>query len=134
MRNSMQPYLVRLVSLGEESQMPEWGLSYGVRIFLRTKAGVSEGRFIEEFMVWADDNLSSGSLVFSKLTPYHEVLKESDLQEGVSNEINMKYLLAYFFMINLLLAVVSTCSTMAFRETAACICPTSSCGISVLCH
>lgn len=108
MRNSMQPYLVRLVSLGEESQMPEWGLSYGVRIFLRTKAGVSEGRFIEEFMAWADDNLSSGSLVFSKLTPYHEVLKESDLQEGVSNEINMKYLLAYFFMINLLLVVSGT--------------------------
>lgn len=108
MRNSMQPYLVRLISYGEESQMPEWGLSYGVRIFFRTRAGVSEGRFIEEFMAWADDNLSSGSLVFSKLTPYHEVLKESDLQEGVTNEINMKYMMAYFFMINLLLAVSGT--------------------------
>lgn len=108
MRNSMQPYLVRLVSMGDESRMPEWAYGSGMRIFVRTKAGVSEGRFLEEFMPWVDDNLSSGSLVFSKLTPFHEVQRESDLKEGVANEIRMKYMLAYFFMINLLLAVSGT--------------------------
>lgn len=108
MRNSMQPYLVRLVSFGDESRMPKWAYDYSMRIFFRTKPGVSEGAFIEEFMPWVDDNLSSGSLVFSKLTPFHEVQRESDLQEGVTNEIRMKYLLAYFFMVNLLLAVSGT--------------------------
>lgn len=108
MRNSMQPYLVRLVSMGDESQIPEWAYDSGMRIFFRTKAGISEGRFVEEFMSWVDQNLSSGSLVFSKLTPYHEVQRESDLKEGVANEIRMKYMLAYFFMINLLLAVSGT--------------------------
>lgn len=108
MRNSMQPYLVRLVSMGTESQMPKWAFDSGMRIFLRTKAGVAEGRFIEEFMHWVDDNLSSGSLVFSKLTSFHEVQLESDLREGVTTEIRMKYTLAYFFLINLLLAVSGT--------------------------
>lgn len=108
MRNSMQPYLVRLVSFGDESQMPEWAYNHSMRIFIRIKSNVSEGRFIEEFMSWVDDNLSSGSLVFSKLTPFREVQKESDLREGVTNEIRMKYGLAYFFMINLLLAVSGT--------------------------
>ncbi len=104
----MQPYLVRLVSYGNEEQMPSWAFDSGLRIFFRTKADVSEGRFIEEFMSWVDDNLSSGSLVFTKLTPFHEVQRESDLQEGATNEIRMKYALAYFFMINLLLAVSGT--------------------------
>lgn len=108
MRNSMQPYLVRLVSFGDESQMPEWAYNHSMRIFIRIKNNVLEGRFIEEFMSWVDDNLSSGSLVFSKLTPFREVQKESDLREGVTNEIRMKYGLAYFFMINLLLAVSGT--------------------------
>ncbi len=108
MRNSMQPYMVRLVSYGDESQMPEWAYNRSMRLFFRTKAGVSEGRFIEEFMRWVDDNLSSGSLVFNKLTPFHTVQKDSDLQEGVTSEIRMKYALAYFFMINLLLAVSGT--------------------------
>lgn len=108
MRNSMQPYLVRLISMGDESRMPDWAYKSGMRLFFRTKAGISEGQFIEEFMSWVDDNLSSGSLVFSKLTPFHEVQRESDLKEGVTNEIRMKYLLAYFFMINLLLAVSGT--------------------------
>lgn len=108
MRNSMQPYLVRLVSYGSEDQMPRWAFDSGMRIFFRTKADVPEGRFIEEFMQWVDDNLSSGSLVFSKLTPFHEVQRESDLQEGVTSKIRMRYALAYFFIINLLLAVSGT--------------------------
>lgn len=108
MRNSMQPYMVRMISLGTEDQMPEWAYRWGMRIFFRTRAGISEERFIEEFMPWVDDNLSFGSLVFTKLTPFHEVQKESDLNEGVTNEIRMKYVLAYFFLINLLLAVSGT--------------------------
>lgn len=108
MRNGMQPYLTRFISYGNESQMPQWAYDYGVPIFFRTKADVSEGRFIEGFMPWVDDNLSSGSFVFSKLTPFREVQRENDLQKGVTNEVRMKYTLAYFFMINLLLAVSGT--------------------------
>ena len=108
MRNSMQPYLVRLISLGNESQMPEWAFNYGMLIFFRTKANVSEGRFIEDFMPWVDDNLATGSLVFNQLSPFHKVQSDSDLAVGVTNEIRMKYALAYFFMINLLLAVSGT--------------------------
>lgn len=33
MRNSMQPYLVRLVSYGNEEQMPSWAFDSGLRIF-----------------------------------------------------------------------------------------------------
>lgn len=108
MRNAMQPYLVRFISYGSEDQMPEWAFDYGLRIFFRTKAGISEPRFMEAFMSWADDNLSSGSLIFSGLAPFREVQYESDLHEGVTNEMRMKYVLAYFFMINLLLAVSGT--------------------------
>ena len=108
MRNSMQPYLVRLVSIGNEEQMPEQVLNSSLCIFFRTKAHVTEARFMEEFMPWVDDNLLSGSLIFSKLAPFWQVQNESDLSEGVTNEIQMKYVLAYFFMINLLLAVCGT--------------------------
>lgn len=108
MRNSMQPYLVRLVSLGNEEQMPDFAFNSSLRIFFRTKANVTEAHFMEEFMLWIDDNLSSGSLIFSKLAPFWQVQNESDLREGVTNEIQMKYVLAYFFMINLLLAVCGT--------------------------
>lgn len=33
MRNSMQPYLVRLISYGDEGQMPAWAFDRGLRIF-----------------------------------------------------------------------------------------------------
>ncbi|MCI1647034.1 MAG: FtsX-like permease family protein [Bacteroides sp.] len=106
MRNSMQPYLIRFVPWLDK--MPDWAFKHSVRIFFRTKSGVSEKHFMEEFMPWIDDHLVSGSLVFSKLAPFHLVQSESDIQEGVTNEIRMKYVLAYFFIINLLLAVSGT--------------------------
>lgn len=108
MRNSMQPYLVRLISCGDETQMPDWAYKQGMRIFFRTKEGIPEAHFLEKFLPWVDHAISSGAWVFSGLTPFHEVQKESDLQKGVTNEIRTKYILLYFFMINLLLAISGT--------------------------
>ena len=105
MRNGMQPYAVRLKPwIGE---MPEWAYE-GMRVFIRAKEGVSEERFMEEFLQWSDENLMNGSLVFQDFIPFHQMQEISDLEEGVTNEIRTKYILAAFFMFNLLLAVSGT--------------------------
>ncbi|WP_304860411.1 ABC transporter permease [uncultured Bacteroides sp.] len=105
MRNGMQPCAVRLVPIIGE--MPEWGFN-GMRIFIRAKEGISEERFVEQFLQWSDENLTGGSLVFKDFLPFHEIQAASDLEKGVTNEIRSKYLLAVFFLFNLLLAVSGT--------------------------
>lgn len=105
MRNGMQPCAVRLIPFVGE--IPGWGYN-GMRLFIRAKEGISEGRFMEEFLQWADGNLMSGSLVFQDFLPFHEIQAASDLEEGVTNEIRSKYILAVFFLFNLLLAVSGT--------------------------
>lgn len=105
MRNGMLPYAVRLEPW--KGEMPEWAF-YGMRIFVRAKDDVSEARFMEEFLTWADENLQSGSLIMRDLLPFHAVQAASDLGEGVTNELRSKYILAVFFLFNLLLAVSGT--------------------------
>lgn len=105
MRNGMQPCAVRLIPFVGE--IPKWGFN-GMRIFIRTKEGISEERFMEEFLQWSDANLVRGSLVFKDFLPFHEIQAASDLEEGVTNEIRSKYILAVFFLFNLLLAVSGT--------------------------
>ena len=105
MRNGMQPCAVRLLPF--VGDIPEWGFN-GMRIFIRAKEGVSEARFMEEFLQWADANLAQGSLVFQDFLPFHEIQTASDLEEGVTNEVRSKYILAVFFLFNLLLAVSGT--------------------------
>lgn len=105
MRNGLQPCAVRLLPFVGE--IPAWGYN-GMRIFLRTKEGVSEARFVEEFLQWSDDNLMQGSLVFEDFLPFHEIQAASDLESGVTNELRSKYILAIFFLFNLLLAVSGT--------------------------
>jgi len=105
MRNGMQPYAVRLMPwVGE---IEEWAYN-NMRIFIRAKEGISEERFTEDFLQWSDKNLMSGSLVFQDFAPFHQIQEASDLQEGVTNEVRTKYILACFFMFNLLLAVSGT--------------------------
>lgn len=105
MRNAMQPYAVRLIPwVGD---MPEWAYN-GMRIFVRAKEGVSEARFMEEFLQWADDNLMEGALTFQDFLPFHRIQEANDLEEGVTNEVRSKYILAGFFLFNLLLAVSGT--------------------------
>lgn len=115
MRNGMQPCAVRLIPFAGE--IPEWGFN-GMRIFVRAKEGISEVRFMEEFLQWADANLMQGSLVFKDFLPFHEIQAASDLEKGVTNEIRSKYILAIFFLFNLLLAVSGTfwMNTCARRE------------------
>ncbi|MDE6179629.1 MAG: ABC transporter permease, partial [Phocaeicola sp.] len=105
MRNGMQPCAVRLLPFVGE--IPEWGFN-GMRIFIRSKEGISEANFIEEFLQWADANLTQGSLVLQDFLPFHKIQKASDLEKGVTNEIRSKYILAIFFLFNLLLAVSGT--------------------------
>jgi len=105
MRNGMQPCAVRLIPFVGE--IPPWGYD-GIRIFIRAKEGISEERFMEEFLQWADANLVRGSLVFKDFLPFHEIQAASDLEKGVTNEIRSKYILAIFFLFNLLLAVSGT--------------------------
>lgn len=105
MRNGMQPYAVRLMPwVGE---VPEWAYN-SMRIFIRAKEGISEERFMEEFLKWSGENLMSGLLVFQDFVPFHQIQEMNDLEEGVTNEVRTKYILAYFFMFNLLLAVSGT--------------------------
>lgn len=105
MRNGMQPYAVRLMPwVGD---LPEWAFN-SMRIFIRAKEGISEERFIDDFLRWSDENLMSGSLVFKDFVPFHQIQEMNDLEEGVTNEVRTKYVLAAFFMFNLLLAVSGT--------------------------
>lgn len=105
MRNGMPPCAVRLLPFVGE--IPEWGFN-GMRIFVRAKEGISGARFQEEFLQWADANLMQGSLVFQDFLPFHEIQMASDLEKGVTNEVRSKYILALFFLFNLLLAVSGT--------------------------
>lgn len=105
MRNGMPPCAVRLLPFVGE--IPEWGFN-GMRIFVRAKEGVLETRFLEEFLQWADENLMQGALVFQDFLPFHEIQMASDLEKGVTNEVRSKYILALFFLFNLLLAVSGT--------------------------
>ena len=105
MRNGLQPSSVRLIPF--VGDMPDWAFN-GMRIFVRAKAGVSESRFMEELMQWADDNLTEGSLVFQDFMPFYAIQDASDLEKGVTNEVRTKYILAFFFLFNLLLAVSGT--------------------------
>lgn len=105
MRNAMQPYAVRLIPW--VGGMPEWAYN-DMRIFVRTKEGISEARFMEEFLQWADEHLMDGSLTFQDFLPFHRIQEANDLEEGVTNEVRSKYILTAFFLFNLLLAVSGT--------------------------
>lgn len=105
MRNGLQPSAVRLIPF--VGDMPDWAFN-GMRIFVRAKAEVSEARFMEEFMRWADEHLMEGALVFRDFLPFHAIQAASDLEEGVTHEVRSKYLLVFFFLFNLLLAVSGT--------------------------
>lgn len=106
MKNSIQPYFLRLVPIYK--QIPEASIPYFIHIFFRTKPGISEDAFMNRFPDWANDNLISGNLFAKNVIPFHKIRSNSDLNTGAESEIKIKYGLAYFFMINLLLAISGT--------------------------
>lgn len=116
MKNCMQPYYLRLIPWTEP--LPDWALDGGLQVFFRTKPNVSEQLFMEEFIPWMEDNLTVGNFFFSKVEPFHKVRERSDLKEGATSEMRIKYALCYFFLINLFLGVSGTfwLSTRTRRE------------------
>ena len=106
MRSSKLPYYLRLTAWTDT--LPSQLLNDDVTIFARTKPGVAEVRFIEDFIPWMEEHLVAGSFFVSKIEPFHKVSGLSDLREGATNEIRIKYALCYFFLVNLFLGISGT--------------------------
>lgn len=106
MKNCMQPYYLRLIA--STDTIPDWAYEGGLVIFARTKPGVSETHFIEDFIPWMEEHLAVGRLFISKIEPFGRVRAQSDLKEGATSEIRIKYALFSFFLINLFLGISGT--------------------------
>ena len=116
MKSCMQPYYLRLNA--RTDGIPSWAYEGGLTVFARTKPGVAETRFIEDFIPWMEEYLAVGRLFISKIEPFSKVREQSDLKEGATSEIRIKYALCYFFLVNLFLGVSGTfwLSTRTRRE------------------
>ena len=116
MKSCMQPYYLRLNA--RTDGIPSWAYEGGLIVFARTKPGVAETRFIEDFIPWMEEYLAEGRLFISKIEPFSKVREQSDLKEGATSEIRIKYALCYFFLVNLFLGVSGTfwLSTRTRRE------------------
>ena len=112
----MKPYYLRLNA--RTDGIPSWAYEGGLTVFARTKPGVAETRFIEDFIPWMEEYLAVGRLFISKIEPFSKVREQSDLKEGATSEIRIKYALCYFFLVNLFLGVSGTfwLSTRTRRE------------------
>ena len=116
MKNCMQPFYLRFIAW--QDTVPHWVLESGTTLFARTRPGVSESRFIEEFITWMEEHLVVGRFFVSKIEPFHKVSEQSDLKEGATSEIRIKKALCYFFLVNLFLGISGTfwLSTRTRRE------------------
>lgn len=116
MKSCMQPYYLRFIAWTDT--IPNWAYDGGLTIFARTKPEVSKARFIEDFIPWMEEHLAVENLFVSKIEPFDEVRAQSDLKEGATSEIRIKYALCYFFLVNLFLGISGTfwLSTRTRRE------------------
>ena len=61
----MQPYYLRLNA--RTDGIPSWAYEGGLTVFARTKPGVAETRFIEDFIPWMEEYLAVGGCLSARL-------------------------------------------------------------------
>ena len=87
---------------------------------IRLKPGIDARRFVEEH---GQDLIRSGKTGFnriSRLMTFDEHLRQMELDDGRTQEVNRSLALALFFLVNLMLAVIGTVWLHAKRRTEEC--------------
>ena len=87
---------------------------------IRLKDGLDARRFVEEH---GQDLIRSGKTGFnriSRLMTFDEHLRQMELDDGRTQEVNRSLALALFFLVNLMLAVIGTVWLHAKRRTKEC--------------
>ena len=87
---------------------------------IRLKPGLNARRFVEEH---GQELIRSGKTGFnriSRLTTFDEHLQQMELDDGRTQEVNRSLALAFFFLVNLMLAVIGTVWLHARRRTEEC--------------
>jgi len=87
---------------------------------IRLKPGIDARRFVEEH---GQDLIRSGKTGFnriSRLMTFDEHLQQMELDDGRTQEVNRSLALAFFFLVNLMLAVIGTVWLHAKRRTEEC--------------
>ena len=87
---------------------------------IRLKDGLDAHRFVEEH---GQDLIRSGKTGFnriSRLMTFDEYLQQLELDDGRTQEVNRSLALAFFFLVNLMLAVIGTVWLHAKRRTEEC--------------
>ena len=87
---------------------------------IRLKDGIDARRFVEEH---GQELIRSGKTGFnriSRLTTFDEHLRQMELDDGRTQEVNRSLALAFFFLVNLMLAVIGTVWLHAKRRTEEC--------------
>ena len=90
------------------------------RYVIRLKNGVNAQRFVEEHGKELTRSGQTGFSRISRLTTFGEYLKQLELDDGRTQEVNRSLALALFFLINLMLAVIGTVWLHAKRSTEEC--------------
>jgi hypothetical protein len=87
---------------------------------IRLKDGLDAHRFVEEH---GQDIIRSGKTGFnriSRIMTFDEHLRQMELDDGRTQEVNRSLTLAFFFLVNLMLAVIGTVWLHAKRRTEEC--------------
>ena len=87
---------------------------------IRLKPGLNARHFVEEH---GQDLIRSGKTGFnriSRLMTFDEHLQQMELDDGRTQEVNRSLALAFFFLVNLMLAVIGTVWLHAKRRTEEC--------------
>lgn len=87
---------------------------------IRLKPGINARHFVEEH---GQDLIRSGKTGFnriSRLMTFDEHLQQMELDDGRTQEVNRSLALAFFFLVNLMLAVIGTVWLHAKRRTEEC--------------
>ena len=87
---------------------------------IRLKDGINAHRFVEEH---GPDLIRSGKTCYSRISrlmTFDEYLRQMELDDGRTQEVNRSLALALFFLVNLILAVIGTVWLHAKRRTEEC--------------
>ena len=87
---------------------------------IRLKNGIDSQRFVEEH---GQELIRNGKTDFnriSRLITYDDWLRQLELDDGRTQEVNRSLALAFFFLVNLMLAVIGTVWLHAKRRTEEC--------------
>ena len=113
-RKSVSNTMRSLIITAQELQHTE------CHYIIRLKDGLDARRFVEEH---GQDLIRSGKTGFnriSRLTTFDEHLRQMELDDGRTQEVNRSLALAFFFLVNLMLAVIGTVWLHAKRSTEEC--------------